>query len=77
VVAYEVDAIDPDDHLGWSVIIVGTARLIHDERDITRYRRLLRPWVSGTTDHLIRIRPELVTGFRLVTFSQAMGPKDP
>jgi nitroimidazol reductase NimA-like FMN-containing flavoprotein (pyridoxamine 5'-phosphate oxidase superfamily) len=77
VVAYEADAIDPDDHLGWSVIIVGTARLIHDERDITKYRRLLRPWVSGTTDHLIRIRPELVTGFRLVTFSQAMGPKDP
>jgi nitroimidazol reductase NimA-like FMN-containing flavoprotein (pyridoxamine 5'-phosphate oxidase superfamily) len=77
VVAYEADAIDPDDHLGWSVIIVGTARLIHDEGDIARYRRLLRPWVSGTTDHLIRIRPELVTGSRLVTFSRAMGPKDP
>ena len=77
VVAYEADAIDPDDHLGWSVIIVGMARLIHDEGDITRYRRLLRPWMAGTTDHLIRIRPELVTGFRLVTFSQAMGPKDP
>ncbi|MDP9843657.1 pyridoxamine 5'-phosphate oxidase family protein [Streptosporangium lutulentum] len=77
VVAYEADAIDPDDHLGWSVIIVGMARLIHDEGDITRYRRLLRPWVSGTTDHLIRIRPELVTGSRLVIFSRAVGPKDP
>lgn len=77
VVAYEADAIDPDDHLGWSVIIVGMARLIHDEGDITRYRRLLRPWASDTKDHLIRIRPELVNGFRLVTFSQAMGPKDP
>ncbi|MFF4771948.1 pyridoxamine 5'-phosphate oxidase family protein [Microtetraspora fusca] len=65
VVAYEADAIDPHDHLGWSVIVVGTARLVRDRGEIERYSEMLRPWVFGNMDHVIRIRPEVVTGFRL------------
>ncbi|WP_344979480.1 pyridoxamine 5'-phosphate oxidase family protein [Streptosporangium fragile] len=76
VVAYEADVIDPEDHIGWSVVVVGPARVVHDETEISRYRRLLRPWVSGNMDHVIRIRPQLVTGFRLVTFGEAAEPKD-
>ncbi|GLX01386.1 pyridoxamine 5'-phosphate oxidase family protein [Microtetraspora sp. NBRC 16547] len=70
VVAYEADAIDPHDHLGWSVIVLGTARLVRDQGEIERYTSMLRPWVFGNMDHVIRIHPEVVTGFRLMSFSE-------
>jgi len=66
VVAYEADAIDPDDHTGWCVVVTGMARLVREPEVVARYERLLRPWVSGQMDHVIRIRPEIVTGYRLV-----------
>ena len=65
VVAYEADAIDPDTHLGWSVIVVGRAcRLSGGEAD--EFRNLLRPWVEGGSDDVIAIRADMVDGFRLV-----------
>lgn len=67
VVAYEADAIHADDHLGWSVTITGKALLVSDDKAIARYERLLRPWVDDVEmDAVIRIPPELVTGYRLV-----------
>lgn len=66
VVAYEADSIDPETHLGWSVVATGYALPVTDPADLARYRTLLRPWVTGTMDHAIRIRPDLVTGVRLV-----------
>jgi hypothetical protein len=65
VVAYEVDEIDPREHLGWSVIVTGIAKPVRDRDEAQRYARLLRPWVSGQRDEIIRIEPELVTGYRL------------
>jgi hypothetical protein len=65
VVAYEADAIDPASHLGWSVVITGTAHLVRDTDEVARYQPQLSPWVAGEIDQLIRIRPEIVTGFRL------------
>lgn len=65
VVAYEADAIDPEEHRGWSVIVTGTAYLVHDTQEVARYERELRPWVAGEMDQVIRIRPEMITGFRL------------
>ncbi|WP_199825505.1 pyridoxamine 5'-phosphate oxidase family protein [Streptomyces sp. TP-A0875] len=65
VVAYEADAIDPETHLGWSVVVTGYARLVTDPRDLARYQAMLRPWVEQTMDYAIRIRPDLVTGIRL------------
>jgi nitroimidazol reductase NimA-like FMN-containing flavoprotein (pyridoxamine 5'-phosphate oxidase superfamily) len=66
VVAYEADAIDPETQLGWSVIIVGTARLLTDERAAARYRARLRPWISEVADDVIMISADIVTGYRLV-----------
>ncbi|MFE7975519.1 pyridoxamine 5'-phosphate oxidase family protein [Streptomyces shenzhenensis] len=65
VVAYEADAIDPDTHLGWSVVVTGYARLVTDPDELARYRRLLHPWVARAMDHAVRIRPDLVSGIRL------------
>ncbi|MCH0562266.1 MULTISPECIES: pyridoxamine 5'-phosphate oxidase family protein [unclassified Streptomyces] len=65
VVAYEADLIDPDTHLGWSVVVTGYAHLITDTRELARYRAMLRPWVDRTMDYAVRIRPDLITGIRL------------
>jgi hypothetical protein len=66
VVAYEADEIDPDDHLGWSVIVIGRAHLLGDGEEASRYRQALQPWVAGTFDDIIMIEAEMVDGFRLV-----------
>jgi nitroimidazol reductase NimA-like FMN-containing flavoprotein (pyridoxamine 5'-phosphate oxidase superfamily) len=66
VVAYEADLIDPDTHLGWSVIIVGRASRLSEGPEADHYRRLLQPWVAGSTDDVIAIRADMVDGFRLV-----------
>jgi hypothetical protein len=66
VVAYEADAIDPHEHLGWSVVVTGVAHLVADSREVARYAGLLRPWVEIAMDCVVRIEPRLVTGYRLV-----------
>ncbi len=71
VVAYEADAIDSQTRLGWSVIVVGTARLMTDEQAAARYRARLRPWIAGTAEDVITISAELVTGFRLMPAATA------
>ncbi|MFJ6054326.1 pyridoxamine 5'-phosphate oxidase family protein [Streptomyces sp. NPDC092307] len=65
VVAYEADDIDTGEHLGWSVVATGYATAVTDPDEIERYVRLLRPWAAGSASGAIRIRPDLVTGFRL------------
>lgn len=75
VVAYEADMIDPDDRLGWSVIVIGRATHITDEKVAEHYRQALRPWVSGTFDDIVMIRAEMVDGFRLVRGSASQ--RDP
>ncbi|HET9169136.1 MAG TPA: pyridoxamine 5'-phosphate oxidase family protein [Actinospica sp.] len=65
VVAYEAEQIDPDTHLGWSVIVTGYARLVRDPDQLARYQAMLEPWVDHTMDQAVRIRPDIVTGFRL------------
>lgn len=66
VVAYEADLIDPETHLGWSVIIVGRATRLTDQAEVARYREVLRPWVADGADDIIAIQADMVDGFRLV-----------
>lgn len=65
VVAYEADEIDPVTHLGWSVVVTGTAHLVTGTGEKGRYQQLLTPWADGEMDQVIRIRPAIVTGFLL------------
>jgi nitroimidazol reductase NimA-like FMN-containing flavoprotein (pyridoxamine 5'-phosphate oxidase superfamily) len=66
IVAYEADSIDAETQLGWSVIVVGTARLLTDEQAAARYRARLRPWISGVADDVITISADMITGYRMV-----------
>ena len=65
VVAYEVDDIDPGTRTGWSVVVTGLASQVDDPGEIERFERELRPWVDQPMNIVVRIRPELISGFRL------------
>jgi nitroimidazol reductase NimA-like FMN-containing flavoprotein (pyridoxamine 5'-phosphate oxidase superfamily) len=67
VVCYEADELDPVRHTGWSVIATGTARLVRDPAAISRYKQLLEPWAAGQMDHVIAVKPQIITGIRLVS----------
>lgn len=66
VVAYEADAIDHDQHLGWSVIVVGVARQVTEPAKATAYRQKIRSWASGPDDQVIAIHIDKISGFRLI-----------
>ncbi|MFJ8816996.1 pyridoxamine 5'-phosphate oxidase family protein [Amycolatopsis thermoflava] len=55
VVAYEADFIHEGDRIAWSVIAIGYARRVGARE----------PWLAGEWTEVIRIDPELVTGFAL------------
>lgn len=65
VVAYEADMIDPDTHLGWSVVVTGFARLVTDPVQLARYEAMVAPWVSRTMEQAVLIRLDMVDGFRM------------
>lgn len=65
VVAYQADEIDPLTHLGWSVVVTGYARSVGDRAEAKRLGVRLLPWVALDMPHLVRIQPDLVTGFVL------------
>ena len=65
VVAFEVDEANPDLREGWSVLVVGTATEVADEISAELDGLGPTPWAGGQRRHLIRIRPELVSGRRI------------
>ncbi|KUL24688.1 hypothetical protein ADL12_36420 [Streptomyces regalis] len=66
VVAYEADEIDPVTRTGWSVLVTGTATRVADAAELARYQGLLTPWIEAEMGQVVRIRPEIVSGYRLV-----------
>jgi len=67
VIAFEVDEVDPAYHEGWSVLVVGVADELRDPEQIDRALRLpLATWAPGTRDHVVGLRPEFVSGRRIV-----------
>ena len=65
VVAFEVDRADSASHQGWSVLVVGRASEVTGA-DLEAVRHLpVTPWAPGERGHVVRIRPELVSGRRI------------
>ena len=70
MVAFEADDVDPDLRFGWSVCIVGPARVLRDDEDLRRVRELgLYPWAELSDPSYIAVEPQLVTGRRVHRFS--------
>jgi uncharacterized protein len=68
VVAFEADDFDASIRSGWSVVIIGHARVIAEDGELTTMRNLpLRAWAPGERDHFITITPEMISGRRLPT----------
>jgi len=72
VVAYEADSIDLETRQGWTVIVVGIARL-ESEAAAIRYRAKLHPWLAGAMTDILSISSEIVTGYRLIPATARSG----
>jgi uncharacterized protein len=64
VVAFEVDACEPDASAAWSVLVVGRSEWLDDERVLAAERLALDLWAPGTRDYFVRITSELISGRR-------------
>ena len=65
VVAYEADDFDSQSQSGWSVVATGWAHRVNDPGQVSRYERLLHPWVNHA-DTVLAIEPQIVTGFHII-----------
>lgn len=66
-VAFEVDELVRPARLGWSVLVTGTAEAVRDEAEPRRLEGTrLASWVGGDRPLWIRIRPDKVTGRRIL-----------
>jgi Pyridoxamine 5'-phosphate oxidase/Adenylate cyclase regulatory domain len=65
VVAYEADDFDSQSQSGWSVVATGWGHRVNDPGQVSRYERLLHPWVNHA-DTVLAIEPDFVTGLRII-----------
>jgi nitroimidazol reductase NimA-like FMN-containing flavoprotein (pyridoxamine 5'-phosphate oxidase superfamily) len=65
IVAYEADNVDPVTQTGWSVIVTGRAELVEEPSAVERYATMVRPWVEHEIAYVIRIKADVINGFRL------------
>jgi hypothetical protein len=63
-VAFEVDDFDEFNQSGWSVLFQGSVE--YDDSDVPWPEDQSRPWAEGVRNLVVRIRPRLVTGRRLM-----------
>jgi len=62
ILCLEIDATDPVERTGWSVLVTGRAQILEDAEDLLAVSRLrLRPW-TGSGDAYVRIEAALVSG---------------
>lgn len=82
VVAFEVDDYERDSRTGWSVLVVGQAEVVHDlDTAFKVLEAKLAPFAPGVRSSLVRIRPDFVSGRRIVRDDEPQpaetGPKVP
>jgi nitroimidazol reductase NimA-like FMN-containing flavoprotein (pyridoxamine 5'-phosphate oxidase superfamily) len=66
VVAFEIDANDPAEQTGWSVLVVGHAVALTQEHEVERAEALgLRPWAPGTRDRYVCLTTGMISGRRI------------
>ncbi|WP_078067709.1 pyridoxamine 5'-phosphate oxidase family protein [Streptomyces jeddahensis] len=66
-VAFEVDRVDDATSQGWSVLIVGPARVVTDPDAVRRLTRraYTKPWGGGKCHMWVSIQPKRITGRRI------------
>lgn len=67
VVAFEADEFDNGATKGWSVVVIGHARVVAADGELSHLRNLYsEPWPPEEPTHYITIRPELISGRRVL-----------
>jgi uncharacterized protein len=67
VVAFQIDHFDESTASGWSVMAIGLAEEITNLDDVRVAESLaLQPFAAGDRSHFVRIRPEFLSGRRIV-----------
>ena len=69
--AFEVDEVDDEFQIGWSVVALGKTNEIRDRVLMSRLDEQLHPWVSGRKAHYVQLRPESVTGRRILPIAES------
>lgn len=65
-VVFEIDAVEPARHTGWSVNVVGRAEAITNDEEHRRAESLgLDPWAGDVRDRYVRIHTDHVSGRRI------------
>lgn len=66
-VAFEVDQVDEAMGRGWSVLVVGSARVVTEPDAVRRLAEGARvsPWAGGEREMWVSIRPTRITGRRI------------
>jgi uncharacterized protein len=77
VVAFEIDEFDHSIVSGWSVVVIGHAREVAEDGELSRMRTLpLRSWIPCEPVHYIAITPELISGRRVPAPNPEQTPTD-
>jgi nitroimidazol reductase NimA-like FMN-containing flavoprotein (pyridoxamine 5'-phosphate oxidase superfamily) len=65
-VGFEVDAIDPERHEGWSVLATGDVRVVDDPAELRHVESLgVTPWAEGARTRYLRLRVQTISGRRI------------
>jgi pyridoxamine 5'-phosphate oxidase-like protein len=71
VVAFEVDEVDVDRHLGWTVTATGRLSVVDPaEAALVEHTRPIGSWAPNRDAHLIRLTIEVLEGRRLLAWAQ-------
>jgi nitroimidazol reductase NimA-like FMN-containing flavoprotein (pyridoxamine 5'-phosphate oxidase superfamily) len=65
VVAFEVDAMDPMEHTGWSVLATGVARQVGDDEISERLAGRVPRWAPDGDSRVVAVSTELLSGRRI------------
>jgi nitroimidazol reductase NimA-like FMN-containing flavoprotein (pyridoxamine 5'-phosphate oxidase superfamily) len=65
VVAFEVDAMDPMEHTGWSVLATGVARQVGDDEISDRLAGRVPRWAPEGDSCVVAVSTELISGRRI------------
>lgn len=81
VVGFEVDELDPATRSGWSVLVVGTSRVVTDREELTKLEQAgVRSWLAEDPSHYVKIDMQRISGRRLsqpaklAVATRALGP---
>ena len=65
-IGLEIDGLDEQQQIGWSVLVVGPAKHLWDPAKLARVRKLpLQPWAAGEKANIVGISPMKITGRRI------------